>query len=93
VSGADAGLTLVRDREPLVSALRERGVDYLAPSDAQGPPLADGVLIASLAAHHDPRLRQALIALFMLHQKKDSQEFALNFEALRALWHPAGGTR
>ena len=60
-------MTLVRDREALVAALRERGVDYLAPSDAQGEPLADEALIASLAAHHDPRLRQALIALFMLH--------------------------
>src|SRR6185369_6834571 len=55
----------VRDR--LVAALRERGVDYLAPSDAAGQPLPDEALIAALAAHDDPRLRQALIALFMLH--------------------------
>lgn len=60
-------VTLVRDREALVAALRERGVDYLAPSDAQGHALTDEGLIASLAAHDDPRLRQALIALFMLH--------------------------
>lgn len=57
----------VRDGEALVAALRERGVDYLAPSDAQGEPLADETLLASLAAHDNPRLVQALIALFMLH--------------------------
>src|SRR4030088_257222 len=57
----------MRDREALVAALRERGVDYLAPSDAAGEPLADEELIARLAVHDDPRLRQALIALFMLH--------------------------
>jgi hypothetical protein len=67
VSGAAAEATAVRERERLVAALRERGVDYLAPSDAAGDPLADEELIASLAAHDDPRLRQALIALFMLH--------------------------
>ena len=50
----------------LVAALRERGVDYLAPSDAQGEPLDDRALIAALAAHEDPRLRQALIALFLV---------------------------
>ena len=60
-------MTGVDEREELVAALRARGVDYLAPSDAQGQPLADEVLIASLAAHPDPRLRQALIALFLLH--------------------------
>ena len=57
----------VRERERLVAALRERGVDYLAPSDAAGEPVTDEALIASLAAHDDPRLRQALIALFILH--------------------------
>lgn len=53
-------------RDRLVAALRERGVDYLAPSDAQGAPLDDAALIAALAAHDDPRLRQALIALFLV---------------------------
>ncbi len=67
MSSLEAAATLVGDREALVAALRARGVDYLAPSDAQGLPLSDEVLIASLAAHPDPRLRQALIALFMLH--------------------------
>ena len=56
-----------RQRDRLVAALRERGVDYLAPSDAAGEPLADETLIASLAANDDARLRQALIALFILH--------------------------
>jgi hypothetical protein len=51
----------------LVAALRERGVDYLAPGDAQGEPLEDRVLIRALAEHEDARLRQALIALFLLH--------------------------
>jgi hypothetical protein len=54
-------------RDRLVAALRQRGVDYLAPSDAQGAPLDDAALIAALAAHDDPRLRQALIALFLVH--------------------------
>jgi len=58
---------LVRDREALVAALRERGVDWLAPSDAAGAPLTDETLIASLAANEDARLRQALIGLFLLH--------------------------
>jgi hypothetical protein len=59
--------TLERDWDTLVAALRTRGVDYLAPSNARGEPLADETLIASLAAHTQPRLVQALIALFMLH--------------------------
>jgi hypothetical protein len=67
VAKSDSGLELVRDGEALVAALRERGVDYLAPSDAQGQPVPDEALVTSLAAHDDPRLRQALIALFMLH--------------------------
>lgn len=67
MAGLERNLELVRDRETLVAALRERGVDYLAPSDAQGEPVGDEALIASLAAQDDPRLVQALIALFMLH--------------------------
>jgi hypothetical protein len=59
-------LELIRDRDRLVAALRGRGVDYLMPEDAQGEPVGDEALIASLAANEDPRLRQALIALFML---------------------------
>lgn len=59
--------SLISDREALIAALRERGVDYLTPSDAKGEaPIADESLIASLAVHPDPRLRQALIALFLL---------------------------
>ena len=54
------------ERERLVAALRERGVDYLAPSDAAGEPLDDAALIRALAEHDDPRLRQALIALFLV---------------------------
>ena len=53
-------MIVVTDRKRLVAALRQRGVDWLAPSDAQGAPLPDEMLIASLATHDDPRLRQAL---------------------------------
>jgi hypothetical protein len=67
VAGLERDLKAVRDREALVAALRERGVDYLAPSDAQGEPVSDEALIASLAEQDDPRLVQALIALFLLH--------------------------
>ena len=57
----------MRDRETLVAALRERGVDYLTPTDAEtDQPLDDESLIASLAAHPEARLRQALLALFLL---------------------------
>jgi len=61
-----ADLTVVNDRESLVAALRERGLDYLAPSDARGEAITDAALIASLAANSDSRLRQALIGLFLL---------------------------
>ena len=54
------------ERERLVAALRERGVDYLAPSDAAGEPLDDAALIKALAESDDPRLRQALTALFLV---------------------------
>jgi hypothetical protein len=60
-------MDVVTDRERLVAALRQRGVDWLAPSEARGAPVPDETLIASLAAHADPRLRQALIGLFLLH--------------------------
>jgi hypothetical protein len=59
-------LGLIGDRDRLVAALRDRGVDYLMPEDATGEPVGDETLIASLAANEDPRLRQALIALFLL---------------------------
>ena len=59
-------MDLVNERERLVAALRERGVDYLAPEDAVGKPVSDEVLIASLAASEDPRLRAALTGLLLL---------------------------
>ena len=76
--------TLERDWDTLVAALRARGVDYLSPGDAQGQPLADATLIASLAAHDNPRLIQALIALFLLHP-----ELAPLVPPLRAQLPPA----
>jgi hypothetical protein len=60
-------MTVETDRQRLVAALRQRGVDWLAPGDAHGAPMPDEMLIASLATHDDPRLRQALIGLFLLH--------------------------
>jgi len=60
-------VSLVRSREALVAALQERGVDYLTPTDAtSAQPIRDESLIASLAAYPESRLRQALIALFLL---------------------------
>jgi len=63
---------LIVERDRLVSALRERGVDYLAPEDAAGEPVSDEVLIASLAASEDPRLRAALTGLFLLRSESAS---------------------
>ena len=58
---------IIEDRTALVATLRLRGVDYLAPSDAASDEsIDDEPLIASLAGHADPRLRQALIALFLV---------------------------
>lgn len=58
---------LVRDRTSLVAALRGHGVNWLAPSDALGGGTIEPVtLVASLAAHDDPRLRAALTGLFIL---------------------------
>ena len=57
-------------REVLVAALRERGVAYLAPGDARAdgePAIRANELIARLAAQDDPRLKLALIPLFILH--------------------------
>lgn len=64
---------MVQDREALVAALRERSVDWLAPSDAAGPPIPDEILIASLAASEDARLRAALTGLFLLHPELASE--------------------
>lgn len=66
--------------EPLVAALRFRGVRFLAPSDAQpgSKPIDDLGLIACLAGHDQPRLRLALAALFLLHPELASQLDALH---------------
>ncbi len=58
---------MIDHRDTLVAGLRARGVDYLMPGDAQGEPVSDETLIASLAAQDDARLRSALTALFILH--------------------------
>jgi hypothetical protein len=61
--------------EPLVAALRVRGVRFLAPSDARsGPdPINDRELLACLASHDHPRLRLALAALFLVRPELASQ--------------------
>ena len=58
------------DRDSLVAQLRELGVRYLTPTDAQVDEtrrVATPDLLGRLAAHPDPRLRHALIAVFILH--------------------------
>ena len=67
------------DYEPLVAALHERGVHFLAPSDARpgSEPVGDLALIACLASHDQPRLRTALAALFILHPELAGQLDAL----------------
>lgn len=66
--------------EPLVAALRDRGVRFLAPSDAHPGPEAidDLALVACLASHDQPRLRLALAALFILHPGLAGQLEALD---------------
>ncbi len=60
-------MELVVDRESLVAELRKYGVDWLAPSDAVGgEAIEPSLLVASLAAHDDSRLRAALTGLFIL---------------------------
>lgn len=60
-------MSLVDDRETLIAALKQRGVDYLSPSDARlKQTVDDEALLFALAQHPEARLRQALIALFLL---------------------------
>ncbi len=72
----------VTDRERLVAALRERGVDWLAPSDALGEPLSDEILIGSLASHDDSRLRAALTGLFLLRVRPNLAPYVPSVVAL-----------
>ncbi len=70
------------EREVLVAELRERGIRFLAPSNAdaaamsrQKPDsegLADAQLLLALAQHPDPRLRLALIPWFILQPELHS---------------------
>ncbi len=58
------------DRDSLVAQLRELGVRYLTPTDAkldETRRVAAPELIGQLASQSDPRLRHALIAVFILH--------------------------
>jgi hypothetical protein len=56
-------------RETLVAELRERGIAYLAPSDAQATEVvtSDDVLLMALLDQPDSRLQLALIPLFLRH--------------------------
>lgn len=59
-----------RDREALVGRVRELGLRFLAPSDAEAGELTNlpaPELIARLVAHPDARLRLALVPLLILH--------------------------
>lgn len=56
------------ERETLVAALREQGIRFLAPSDAQpDEPITSQTLIGQLASSEDARLRVSLVPLFILH--------------------------
>ncbi|MBI3958855.1 MAG: hypothetical protein HY328_08600 [Chloroflexi bacterium] len=57
------------DRETLVAELRERGVAYLAPSDALSvdPPPTDEALLLALLDQPDSRLRMGLVPLLIRH--------------------------
>lgn len=56
-------------RETLVAELKERGITYLAPSDAQATEVvsSDEALISALLASPDARLQLALVTLFIRH--------------------------
>lgn len=56
-------------RETLVAKLRERGITYLAPSDAQATEIIpnDETLIMALLQQDDSRLKLALINIFIRH--------------------------
>jgi len=68
--GTDVFERVAEEREALVAALRQWGIRYLAPGDAQPGDWSSSLpnrLIARLATQADPRLRLALISLFILH--------------------------
>jgi hypothetical protein len=54
-------------RETLVAKLRDRGITYLAPSDAQSTEViaSDEDLVLALLDQPDPRLQLALVTLFI----------------------------
>jgi hypothetical protein len=59
----------IQDEETLVGQLSIRGVRHLRVRTEHSveATLSDETLIAALASHPEPRLREALIALFLLH--------------------------
>lgn len=77
-----------RDREALVGRLRELGIGFLMPSDAEARELSRlpiPEVIARLAGHSDARLRMTLVPLFILHP-----EWAADVEsAVEQLTEPA----
>ena len=62
-------LAMEYQRETLVAELRERGIAYLAPSDAQATEIISSVeeLIIAILNQPDSRLQLALVPLFIRH--------------------------
>jgi len=60
---------MLYSRETLVAAIREQGITYLAPSDAQPTEAisSEADLILAILEHPDPRLHLALVSLFIRH--------------------------
>ncbi|MYC93840.1 MAG: hypothetical protein F4X14_02620 [Caldilineaceae bacterium SB0661_bin_32] len=57
------------ERESLVAALRDRGISYLAPSDAvaREAPESDAKLLCALLHQEDSRMRLAIVPLLLRH--------------------------
>ena len=66
-------------RESLVAALRDRGISYLAPSDAVAREVIESheQLLCALLQQHDSRLRLAIVPLLLLHPGISASVFEL----------------
>ena len=80
-------LELIRDRDRLVAALRERGVDYLMPEDAAGEPVGDEALIAVFLLH--PEVASLVRTVRKLLRPSAEIELVAHYMAaiyLRQIW-------